>query len=254
MTALYAIGATVLVSLISFVGIFLFVLSASFVKRIMFYLISFSTGAMLGDVFMHMLPELIDGEGDLARSMAVILMGILFSFAIEKVVHWRHCHILGEDDAHDHIHPVGILSLIGEAIHNFIDGVVIAASFLASPTIGVSTTLAVMFHEIPQEIGDYAVLIHSGFRRKQALFFNFLSALTAVLGAIGTILLSSLSTSWTGFMLPFAAGNLLYIAAADLIPELHKETGIRQGVFQVIAMIIGMGCMYGLLFLEPVLP
>ncbi len=250
MTALYAIGATITVSLLSLIGVLFFVVSASLVKRVMFYLISFSTGAILGDVFLHMLPEMAEGGEGFPQSMLVMLLGILFSFAIEKIIHWRHCHTLEDHDHDAHHHPVGLISLLGEAIHNFIDGVVIAASFIASPAIGFSTTLAVVFHEIPQEIGDFAVLIHSGYSRKKALFFNMLSALTAVLGAVLTLLLTSATQSLTEHMLPFAAGNLMYIAAADLIPELHKETGLKQGTFQIIAMTIGMASMYLLLGLE----
>lgn len=252
MTAFYAIAATVGVSLLSLLGVLFFVVNASLIKRVMFYLISFSTGAILGDVFIHMLPELSEkGEG-FATDMLIILSGLVFSFAIEKIIHWRHCHIFDDDDhGHHHAHhPVGIISLIGEAIHNFIDGIVIAASFMASPAIGFSTTLAVVFHEIPQEIGDFAVLLHSGYSRKKALFFNLLSALTAVLGAVITLFLSSMTQTLAEYMLPFAAGNLLYIAAADLIPELHKETGVRKGFLQIIAMLLGMGCMYALLGLE----
>jgi zinc and cadmium transporter len=247
---MYAIGATVGVSLLSLVGVIFFVINASLIKRVMFYLISFSTGAILGDVFMHMLPEMAGAGNDFAQSMLVVLIGILFSFAMEKIIHWRHCHVLEDHDHDGHHHPVGIISLFGEAIHNFIDGVVIAASFIASPAIGFSTTLAVVFHEIPQEIGDFAVLLHSGFSRGRALFFNLLSALTAVLGAVITLLLTSATQHLTTYMLPFAAGNLLYIAAADLIPELHKETGLKQGVWQIIAMIVGMASMYAILLLE----
>ncbi len=253
MTAFYAIAATVGVSLLSLVGVLFFVVNASLIKRVMFYLISFSTGAILGDVFIHMLPEMAEeGEG-FAAHMLIVLAGLVFSFAIEKIIHWRHCHILEEDDHHAHHHahhPVGIISLVGEAIHNFIDGIVIAASFIASPAIGFSTTLAVVFHEIPQEIGDFAVLLHSGYSRGKALFFNLLSAFTAVLGAVLTLFLSSMTQSLAEYMLPFAAGNLLYIAAADLIPELHKETGVRKGFLQIVAMLLGMGCMYLLLGLE----
>lgn len=250
MTMIYAIGATVGVSLLSLVGVGFFMFNASAIKKIMFYLISFSTGAILGDVFLHILPELAEQTDGFGTGMFVVLAGILFSFAIEKVIHWRHCHALEDDDHDTHHHPVGIISLLGEAIHNFIDGVVIAASFLAGPTIGFSTTLAVVFHEIPQEIGDFAVLLHSGYSRKKALLFNVLSALTAVLGAFLTLVLTSFAQSLTEYMLPFAAGNLIYIAAADLIPELHKETGFRQGVLQIVAMTIGMACMYLLLGLE----
>ena len=251
MTALYAIGATVGVSLISLVGILLFMIDARFIKRAMLYFISFSTGALLGDVFIHILPEMAEAETGFAQGMLMVLGGLIFSFAVEKFIHWRHCHHEIDDADHDHhYHPLGILSLVGDGMHNLIDGIAIAASFIASPTIGFSTTLALIFHEIPQEVGDFAVLLHSGFSRKKALFFNFLSALTAIFGAVVTLLLSNVMVSVTPHLLPFAAGNLLYIAVADLIPELHKETGIRQSFLQILVMIIGMATMYALLLIE----
>ena len=136
------------------------------------------------------------------------------------------------------------MSTMGESVHNFIDGVVIAASYLASVPIGISTTLAVVFHEIPHEIGNFAVLLHSGFRRKRAILFNMLSAGTAVLGTICVLITSRSLESLTVYLLPFAAGNLLYIAGSDLIPELHKETGIRQSLGQLCALLCGMGLMF----------
>lgn len=240
------------VSLVSLVGVSLFVLDLSFIKRLLLYLVSFSVGAIFGDVFLHMLPELSEASASFGDDMLIVLSGILFSFVVEKFIHWHHCHVLPEDHEHheEHHHPIGYLCLIGDGVHNFIDGVLIASSYLVSTEVGIATTVAVVFHEIPQEVGDFAILLHSGFSRGRALFLNLLSALTAVAGAVLVLVTSGTFSSIDAYLLPFAAGNLLYIAGADLIPELHKQTGIRQGLLQLLAIILGMSVMYTMLFLE----
>jgi zinc and cadmium transporter len=170
---------------------------------------------------------------------------------MEKIIHWHHCHLLPEDEQeHGHRHDVGAMSLFGDGVHNFIDGLAIASSFLVSVPVGLSTTIAVVFHEIPGEIGDFAILLHAGYSKKRALFFNFLSALTAVAGAILALLGQQYFGSLNVFLLPFAAGNLLYIAGSDLIPELHREEGFRKSVLQLIAMVAGIAVMYAMLFFE----
>lgn len=244
--------SVLVVSVLSLVGIGLLFIGERLLQRGLLYFVGFSTGAILGDVFLHMLPELAEGAPDFATLMPVILVGILFSFVVEKIIHWHHCHLLPEDhDHHDaHHHPVGYLCLIGDGIHNFVDGVLIAGSYLVSTEIGIATTVAVMLHEIPQEIGDFAVLMHSGFSRRSAILWNLLSAVTAVLGAVFVLIGSTAIASMNVYLLPFAAGNLLYIAGSDLIPELHKHTGLRQGIGQLLVMMCGMGFMYAMLFLE----
>ncbi len=244
------------VSLLSLLGILFFLFETSFIERILLYLVSLSTGALLGDVFIHILPDLSEDPEFFATAMLVILGGIVFSFIVEKVIHWRHCHVLSDDHHHHHhdeegrCHPVGVLSIVGESLHNFIDGIVIAAAFLTSIPVGVATTIAVVFHEIPHEIGNFAILLHSGYSKKKALLFNALAACTGILGA-GFVLLMSVSLEpMVQYMLPFAAGNLLYIAGSDLIPELHKQTKLKESLIQLLFMIIGMAFMYGILFLE----
>lgn len=247
LTLLSVIG----VSLVSLVGVALAGLSTKLLQKGLFYLVSFSTGAILGDVLLHMLPELAE-DGNLAAAMPIVLGGIVFSFVIEKVIHWHHCHVLpGEaDDHHEHLHPVGYLSLIGDAIHNIVDGVLIAGSYLVSVEVGVATTVAVALHEIPQEMSDFVLLIHSGFSRKSAILWNLVSAITAILGAVLVLLARGTIIDLTAYLLPFAAGNLLYIAGSDLIPELHKHTKLREGLVQLLMMVTGMVCMYAMLFLE----
>lgn len=247
---LLPLASVIGVTLLSFIGIFFFLIDDRVIKRHLLYFVSLSTGALLGDVFIHIIPEMAEDGENFGNQMLVVLLGILFSFAVEKVIHWRHCHVLPEADHHDHHHPVGVISMIGETLHNFIDGVVIAASFLVSVPLGVSTTIAIIFHEIPHEIGNFAVLLHSGFGRKRALLMNGLSGCAGILGALLVLGLTGVAQSSVIFLLPFAAGNLLYIAGSDLIPELHKHTRIHQGVIQLVAMIIGMAFMYGMLLLE----
>ncbi len=249
----YTLLSVIAVSLVSLVGIALFLVDLKRTQQYLLYLVSFSTGAIFGDVFLHMFPELAAESPSFEAVMPMVLGGILFSFVVEKIIHWHHCHLLptGGDHDHDaHHHPVGYLCLMGDGVHNFIDGVLIASSYLVSIEIGLATTVAVILHEIPQEIGDFAVLLHSGFSRKSAVLLNLLSALTAIAGAVLVLAAQSALPELTMYLLPFAAGNLLYIAGSDLIPELHKHTGLRQGIGQLIVMIAGMGFMYLMLFLE----
>lgn len=251
-TSLYAILSAIGISLLSLLGIIFFLVEETLIRKSLLYFVSFSTGALFGDVFLHILPDLAEGKGLTIRVMLFLLSGILFSFAVEKVIRWRHCHTLPESEPEQghHHHPVGIMSALGESVHNFIDGVVIGASYLVSVPLGVATTLAIIFHEIPHEIGNVAVLLHSGFPRRKALLINLLSASAAIVGTVGVLLASRAFTSVTDFLLPFAGGNLLYIAASDLIPELHKQTGLRQGAIQLLLMVGGMASMYLIRYLE----
>ncbi len=252
-TASYTLLSVIGVSLVSLVGIIFFLANQRFMQTSLLYLVSFSAGAMFGDVFLHMLPELSEGESSFSDAMPIILGGILFSFIVEKFIHWHHCHVLPEGNAehhHEHHHPVGYLCLIGDGVHNIIDGVLIATSYLISVEIGIATTIAVVFHEIPQEIGDFALLLHSGFSKTSAVLLNLLSAVTAILGAFLVLVTAGSIGGIDQYLLPFAIGNFLYIAGSDLIPELHKQTRAHQGILQFVAMLCGIGVMYLLLFLE----
>jgi len=235
------------VSLLSLLGVLLFLISERRVRAWLLPLVSFSTGGLLGDVFLHMLPELAEDPSSFSRALSVLLLGILLSFVIEKLIHWRHCHDMG---CGAHVLPLGVLSLIGDAIHNAIDGMLIAASYLVSLPIGFATTVAILFHEIPQEMGDFAILIFSGFAKKRALFWNLISSLSAFAGALLILLSSTALPSLGRDLLPLAAGNFLYIAGADLIPELHKEVSPGRSLLQLLAMILGIAVMYALTLLE----
>jgi len=176
-----------------------------------------------------------------------VISGVVISFIIEKFIHFRHCHM--PITAH-HKHPFAWMNLFGDSIHNFIDGLIIGASYLISIPVGIATTIAVILHEIPQEIGDFGVLVHGGFSVRKAVLLNFLTALTAMLGTVAILVFGDISENLSLFLIPFAAGNFIYIASTDLIPELHKETTIYKSTIQLICFILGVGVMLSLLIME----
>src|SRR3989338_9198941 len=184
---IYSIVSVIIVSLMSFVGVLTLSIKAENLKKILLYLVSFSAGALFGDAFIHLLPEIVEEAGFGLSISLYLMLGIGISFIIEKFIHWRHCHL---PNSKEHVHPFAMMNLFGDAVHNFIDGLVIGASYLASIPVGIATTLAVIFHELPQEIGDFGVLLHGGFSKAKALFFNFVTALTAVFGAAISLLIS----------------------------------------------------------------
>lgn len=233
-----------MVSLISLIGIITLPIGEKRLKNILLYFVSFSAGALLGDVFIHLLPEAVEKNGFTLHISTYILVGILASFILEKLIHSHHVHLIAKKQSY---HPVSIMSLIGDSVHNFIDGLIIAASYLVSTPVGVATTVAVILHEIPQEMGNFGILIHGGFSRKNAFLFNFLTALTAFLGVFASLLWPSSAQTVPSFLIPFAAGNFIYIAASDLIPELNKEVGLRKGLFQTLTFMLGVFVMVLLL-------
>jgi len=247
MVYLYAFGSVILVSLVSLVGVFALSLKEELLRKYIFILISLAVGALLGDAFIHLIPEALTSSLNPILVSTLIIVGILFFFIIEKFFHWHH-H--GEDHQEPHIHPVGKLVLFSDGIHNLVDGIIIGASFVVSIPVGVATTLAVILHEIPQEIGDFAVLIHSGYTKKRALWLNFLSALLSVLGVAVVFVLGGIIEGLSLWLLPIAAGGFIYIALADLVPELHKTQEIKHSVMQLITVVIGVFLMILLTFLE----
>ncbi|MFH1641127.1 MAG: ZIP family metal transporter [Candidatus Omnitrophota bacterium] len=230
----WAVGASIVVSLISLIGIFSLLLKDKLLDKILFLLISFSAGALLGAAFLHLLPEALESSSANAVFMYLILGFIVF-FILERYFYWRHCH-KGECD----IHAFTYLNLLGDGIHNFTDGLVIGASFLVGIHFGVITTLVIIFHEIPQEIGDFGVLVYGGFSRFKALLFNFASALTCVLGTVIGYQLSAAIENLSIFLLPFTAGGFIYIAACDLIPELHKQSDLKKSALSMTTFVCGI--------------
>lgn len=242
MTTTYIFLAVFLVSLASLAGVFLLSLHKNLLKKMLMYLVSFATGALFANVFFHLLPEIAEMATDLQVAFGLVLAGIIISFVIEKFIHWHHCHNL----ECPHAEPVGLMMIIGDGVHNITDGILIATTFFVDTQLGIATTIAIVLHEIPQEIGDFAVLLHSGFSRSKALLWNFISALTAFVGAIIVILLHEHLHGIEEFLLPIVAGNFLYIAGSDLIPVLHKDNSAKKGFLQLIAMLAGIAVMYSL--------
>jgi zinc and cadmium transporter len=242
---IFALSATVIVSLISLIGVISLPFKKESLKNFLIYFVSFSAGALFGDVFFHLLPEVAEEGLNLSISLS-ILSGVLTSFAIEKIICWRHCHL---PISRSHIHSFAYMNLFGDFIHNFIDGLTIGASYLISPIVGHATALAVIFHEIPQEIGDFGVLLHGGFEKSKALLVNFLTSLSAIVGVLVVFFLFT-KLNLANFLIPFAAGNFIYIAGSDLIPELHKETELKKGMIQLVTFVFGLIVMYSLLLLE----
>lgn len=225
-----------------------FSLKEETLKKMLLYLVSFSAGGLFGHAFIHMIPEAVGENGFGLQVSIYILVGIITSFIVEKFLLWRHCHV---PTSEEHPHTFAYMNLFGDAVHNFIDGLMIGGSYLASLSLGIATTLAVIFHEIPQEIGDFGVLIYGGFNKSRAIFFNFSTALTAIFGAILALTLGFLIHDFIPFMVPFAAGNFIYIAGSDLIPELRKdEPGFPKSILQLACFVLGILILFSLVFWE----
>lgn len=247
MTYAYALLSTLLVSAASLVGVFSLSVKEGFVKKYVYLFVSLAAGALLGDVFIHLIPESFESIENGTIVGLLIIAGFFLFFILEKFLHWHH----HEDDIDEyHVHPVGKLVLFSDGVHNFIDGVVIGVSFMVSIPVGIATTVAVILHEIPQEIGDFAVLLHAGYTRARALWLNFVSALAAVAGTLFAFVLGEGSEIFVLYILPVAAGGFIYIAASDLIPELQKTKILKQSIAQFFALVLGILLMLVLVFFE----
>ena len=233
-----------LVSLISFVGIAALSLNKKALQGILLVLLAFGAGTLLGGALFDIIPEAMRLGGGTA--LQYIAVGIVLFFIIERFIHWHHHHHNEGLDHRDRVRPFAYLNLIGEGIHNFLDGTIIAASYLVSFEIGIIATIAIIFHEIPQELGDFGILVQGGIPVKKALLYNFLVALTSVIGAAVILFSSFLLPSLTVIMLSIAGGGFLYIALSNLIPELHHETSLKKTIIQVIFLILGIGLLYSL--------
>lgn len=243
----YSILSVFIISLLAFVGLFGFSIKEKKLKKVLIYFISLAAGALFGDVFIHLLPDIAKDSGLTLTVSLSFLLGVLIFFIIEKIIHSQQYHCHG-GHCHDKVKPLAYMSLIVSTIHNFIDGLVIASAYLINIPAGIGTTIAVGLHELPHEIGSFSILLHGGFSKQKALFVNFMSALAAVVGAVAALLLSNFVGHLENIIMPIAAGGLLYIAGSDLIPELHRETtGDREAVLQVIVFIIGILLMLALL-------
>lgn len=229
---------TVGVSLISLAGILTLILREKTLEKSLIILVAFSAGALMGGAFLHLIPETIEiGDG---LTFEYVLIGFIVFFLIEKVLRWRHCHESGCE-----VHSFALMNLFGDSVHNFLDGLAIAAGFTAGVETGISVTMAIIFHEIPQEIGDFAVLIFGGFRKITALAVNFISAITAVVGGVVGFLMSG-HPLFLPFLLPFTAGGFIYVSASDLLPEIIREEDQKKSFINFLAFLSGVMMMLAL--------
>jgi len=245
----YTIVSVLVVSVISLIGIFTLTLKKGFLQKILLYMVSFAVGGLLGDAFIHLMPAAFDKFRHHLAASLLIVAGMMLFFVLEKFVRWRHCHL---PTSENHPHPVVFMNLIGDAVHNFFDGVVIGASYAISLPLGLTTTLAVVLHEIPSEIGDFGILVYGGLTIKKALLFNFLTALTAFAGAIASLLIGPHLQGYSEAMLPITAGGFLYIAGSDLVPELQQgcEVKASESLIQLCFILLGIGLMALMILLE----
>lgn len=260
--------------LMSFAGGLLSVLAASLIaltasRRWVNSLVSYAIGALLGAAFLEVLPHAVVGSGDVSSTSAIVLAGILGFFVLEKLVLWRHCHTehcegheqtvfaAGQTSGHAHAHGAGhshahgghgahdggrsgLLIMVGDTFHNFVDGILIAAAFMESVQLGIVTSLAIIAHEIPQEVGDFVILLHSGYSRAKALLFNVVSSLATLAGGVLAYFALSAMTGAVPVFLSLAAASMIYVAVADLIPGLHKRTELRATLHQVVLIVTGI--------------
>lgn len=242
-TLAWIVLTTVSISSIAFVGALVLVVKEKILNKMLLVFVAFAAGALIGGAFLHLLPEaILEGSGDETALLTIftsLLVGFCVFFVLEQVIRWHHHH----SAIHPKIMPFSYLMLVSDGVHNFIDGIVIAASFMTNIPIGITTTFAIAFHEIPQEIGDFGVLVYGGVPKRKALILNFLSAITVLFGGIGGYLLYGLIGESIVFLLPFAAGNFIYIASTDLIPEIRFKESSIQSVLRFIVFIAGIGMM-----------
>jgi len=234
---LWIVGSGLLMSAIAMVGSLTLVLSEQTLQRILLPLVAFSAGSLLGGAFFHMIPTGLASGLDDITVYILVLAGFSMFFGLEQFLHWHHCH-RAETGCKK---PLTYLVLIGDGLHNFLGGLAVAGTFLIDIRLGIVTWLAAAAHEVPQELGDFGVLVHGGWSRRQALFYNTLSALTFLLGSIIAYFASFRID--VSFLIPFAAGNFIYIGASDLIPEIKVHTDMKTNAVHFAAFILGAAMM-----------
>lgn len=236
-TLIYIIIANLLMATISIIGVITLFINKHLLKEILIFFVSLSAGTMLGAAIFHLIPESYVDLGFWTTSI-MIFIAILIFFLIEKGLHWHHHHDV------DDKHTLGLMNLIADSFHNFLDGIIIAGTFLASIPLGISTTLNVLLHEIPQELGDFGVLLHSGFTIKKALIANLLVSLVSLVGGILGFMFFNVFEGLTGYITAFAAGGFIYIATTDLIPEIKEEAKEHKLWFAIICFLLGFVLMF----------
>ena len=249
------IVATVVTSLFSLVGIYTLSLKEKTLDKILLVLVAFSAGSILGASYLDLLPEAIELVEE-SLVFLYITLGFILFFFLERFLYWYHGHPHEADmsaEVTDRAATKGFayLNLIGDGIHNFVDGMVIAASFLIGFSVGLATTVAVIFHELPQEMGDYGILIYGGFKRNRALWLNFGVSFTVVLGGISAMFFIETVEALSGLLIAFAAGGFIYLAASELIPELHREKSFKKSAVQFVVFILGIALIWSLDMIFP---
>lgn len=239
-TFLWILSGGVLMSVIALVGSTTLLLSEDMLRRLLLPLVAFAAGSLLGGAFFHMLPSALGEMGDPTLVFSWLLAGFLIFFVIEQFLHWHHCH----RDVAECREPLTYLILLGDGLHNFMGGLAVASAFLVDVRLGVTTWVAAAAHEVPQELGDFAVLVHGGWAARRALFFNLLSGLTFLVGSLAAYVASRQLD--VDFLLPLAAGNFVYIAASDLVPEVNKNDTIRHNLLHLAAFSTGLGLLLAL--------
>ncbi len=237
--------STFLVSALSVVGVVTLFLKEKLLKKILLVLVAFSAGALMGGAFLDLIPEAIEKQ-PMYNPFLLVLGGFSAFFLLGKILHWHQHGHAQHRGLHQKqtVHAFVYLNLIGDGVHNFIDGVILAASYVTNIHLGIVTTIAIAAHEIPQELGDFGVLVYGGLNKWRALFLNFLSAVFAMVGGIVGYLLSTRLESFVAFLLPVAAGGFIYIAASDLIPELKKEIRLRSTLWNFGMFLVGILLIY----------
>ena len=253
-----ALLSVLAISLVSLAGVFTLSLGKARLERTIFLLVAFAVGAMLGGALLHLIPESYEALGGGPATGLLVLTGVVAFFVLEKFLHWRHQHGAPEalEGATGHVHhshhhgldaaaPFALVNLVGSVAHNLIDGAIVAAAYMVSIQTGVVTTLAVMLHEIPQEIGNFGVLVYGGYSPKKALLYNFIAGLGGLVGAVLVLVLGSRVDGLSDVLLPVTAGAFLYIAGSDLIPELNRRHSYpaTKAVGQLVMMLLGIAVM-----------
>ncbi len=256
-TVILTLVSVFVVSLVSMIGIITLFRRWKNLDNVLLMLVSLSAGTLFGGAFLHLLPEAVEKDGFTLQVSILLVAGVFTFFLLEKFIHWHHCHNynhlhpehlkLHKDHEHKHL---AAINLVGDGLHNLIDGLVIAGSYFVSVNAGIATTIAVIIHEIPQEIADFGVLLYAGMKRWKALLYNLFSAGLAIIGAILGLILGARSEVFVQTILPFAAGGFVYIAGSNLIPELHKECGMKDSLWHILIFLSGIIIMLLLLFLE----
>ncbi|WP_433634800.1 ZIP family metal transporter [Halomicrococcus sp. NG-SE-24] len=246
----WIIGTTIGISLTAWIGVLTLFLQDELVDEILLGLVALAAGSLIGGAFLHLLPRAIAEAGttDTLPLFLYLISGFCLFYVLEQFLHWHHHHTA----THEH-EPVSYLVLISDTLHNFIDGLVIAGAFLLGIPLGIVTSLAIALHEIPQEIGDFGVLVYSGFDRRQALLLNYLTQVTVILGGITGFLVSDMVTDLPIFLLPFAAGNFIYIASSDLIPEIKGEENLLRSSLYFLVFLLGIILMLGIRLLHGII-